>query len=40
MLDRILEFARNYPLIFIIIVIIVFIGHIRAVYWALRKLGK
>lgn len=40
MLDRILDFTRHYPLIVIIIVFIIFVGHIRAVYWALRKLGK
>jgi hypothetical protein len=40
MLDYILEFARHYPIVFIIIVLIVFVGNVRAVYWALRKFGK
>jgi hypothetical protein len=40
MVDAIFEFSRRYPLAVIIIVIILFIGHIRAVYWALRKFGK
>lgn len=35
-----MDFIRNHPLIFILIVIIVFIGNLRAMYIALKHFKK
>jgi hypothetical protein len=40
MIDTITELIKRYPLAFIIIVIIAFIGNLRAIYLGLRKFDK